>query len=499
MNEITDFEKEYRAGLNEAVADADIPPALLSQYSFESCLRADGKKELYLLSRKSDSVSALLRITTDYPEEDALAEAELLRSLNHPGIPKVYDSCEYKGRKFLVREYFAGRSLYEAVKSDGVFSETDIYNVAHKLCDILTYLHSQNPPVIHRDIKPQNIIITTDGYIKLIDFGTSRLHKEGQRQDTTIIVTDSYAAPESYGFMQTAQVADIYSLGIVLLFLATGSASIKDIKNVGLSDHLLSLIQKCAAFDPDTRPQSIAEVLELIRGSKNNKPQNNKRKAFITGLSILSLLVVAFIYYFPKPIPAEKTKEIVPSVTSTEPDSEDEIQAADNSSAPTQEKELDFTSTNGNLPGNIANKGYAVLADDRIFFTGKEEIWSMDLNGQNAIPVAKLANAKCLNYYNNTLYCAAPTGIHEIDLETGESYLVLSGRMESFIVHNDRFYFKNMLDELCLYRAELDGSGLEKVNDLSGILYLNLAGNHMVFCDEKTVECFAWRIWTTAQ
>ena len=100
----------------------------------------------------------MLRITKDYPQEDALEEAKLLSGLDHPSIPKVFASYEKNGRNFLIREYLEGRSLYEIVSTGGSLSANDIFDIALKLTDILSYLHAQIPPVIHRDIKPQNII-----------------------------------------------------------------------------------------------------------------------------------------------------------------------------------------------------------------------------------------------------------------------------------------------------------------------------------------------------
>ena len=92
-----------------------------------------------------------------------------------------------------------------------------------KLTDILSYLHSENPPIIHRDIKPQNIIVGRDSSIHLIDFGIARVHKEERTQDTSVVLTLDYASPEQYGFEQTTPLSDIYSLGVVMLFLATGN------------------------------------------------------------------------------------------------------------------------------------------------------------------------------------------------------------------------------------------------------------------------------------
>ena len=101
--------------------------------------------------------------------------------------------------------------------------ETEALNITRQLCDVLTYLHDQTPPVIFRDLKPGNIMLTHQGQVKLIDFGIARFFKPGQTQDTVFLGTPGYAAPEQYGGLgQSDPRTDVYSLGVVLTHMATG-------------------------------------------------------------------------------------------------------------------------------------------------------------------------------------------------------------------------------------------------------------------------------------
>ena len=258
-DDIANFLASYRETLQASLPDEQMPEELLVDYVVDSCLRKDpeGRKELYVLRRKKDDKKALLRITKDYPEEDALEEAKLLSGLDHPGIPKVYASYEKDGKRYLIREYLEGRSLFEVVKTGGSLSAKDIFSITLKLTDILHYLHTQTPPVIHRDIKPQNIITGPDGSIHLIDFGIARVHKEERRQDTAVILTLDYASPEQYGFEQTTPLSDIYSLGVVLLFLATGRTARSGLVAQIVNNKLRNLIEQCIAFNPKARIQSV--------------------------------------------------------------------------------------------------------------------------------------------------------------------------------------------------------------------------------------------------
>jgi serine/threonine protein kinase len=149
-------------------------------------------------------------------------EAQLLARLDHPNIPKVSDYFSENGKYYIVMDFVQGETLEQALaKRAGPCSETEVREWARQLCDVLAYLHGQTPPIIFRDLKPSNIMLTPQGQIKLIDFGIARVFKSGKASDTLPMGTEGYASPEHYGKSQTDTRSDIYSLGVVLHHLLT--------------------------------------------------------------------------------------------------------------------------------------------------------------------------------------------------------------------------------------------------------------------------------------
>src|SRR5258708_1068101 len=152
------------------------------------------------------------------------AEARLLTRLRHPNLPRVYETFSEQGRQYLVMDYIAGETLEQRQKrlGGGALPEGEVLAWARQICDVLGYLHGQRPPVIFRDLKPANVMLTTDGQIHLIDFGIPRVFGAGRTHDTQVLGTPGFAPPEQYGKAQTDARADVYALGCTLYQLLTG-------------------------------------------------------------------------------------------------------------------------------------------------------------------------------------------------------------------------------------------------------------------------------------
>lgn len=150
--------------------------------------------------------------------------ARMLSQLSHPGIVQVIDYFVSEDDKpILVTEYIQGETLAERMVGQWYgLPEEQVLDLADQLCDVLTYLHTQSPPVIYRDLTPSNIIFTAGDRIKLIDFGIARTFKQGKTSDTEPFGTAGYAPPEQHGKGQTGPYSDIYSLGATLLHALTG-------------------------------------------------------------------------------------------------------------------------------------------------------------------------------------------------------------------------------------------------------------------------------------
>lgn len=155
---------------------------------------------------------------------DFSAEPNILKNLSHPGIPRIVDIFHEEDNLYIVEDYIEGQTLQDYVKNNGELKLEEIRSIGISVCEIIEYLHSFNPPIIYRDLKPSNIMITPSGKIVLIDFGISRIYKKDSNKDTIYMGSRGYAAPEQYGSEQTCKQTDIYGLGAVIYFMAAGKA-----------------------------------------------------------------------------------------------------------------------------------------------------------------------------------------------------------------------------------------------------------------------------------
>jgi serine/threonine protein kinase len=202
------------------------------------------------------------------------AEAHMLWGLSHPNLPTFTGFFSENQRYFMVMEYVEGSTLEDLLEHNGKpFSERRVLGWARQLCDVLAYLHSQNPPIIFRDMKPGNIMLTRDGHIKLIDFGIARFFRPTNSVDTQLLGTPGFAPPEQYGKAQTDERSDIYSLAITLFQLLTDTLSetgfgLKDVRSVNphISFTVARALEKAAALSPEDRYQSVAEFRRALLG-----------------------------------------------------------------------------------------------------------------------------------------------------------------------------------------------------------------------------------------
>lgn len=420
-SDIESFLAAYQETLQASLPDENMPEELLDEYSVESCLRKDphGKKELYILRRKKDDKKALLRITKDYPQEDALEEAALLSELDHPGIPKVYDAYEKEGRKYLVREYIEGRSLYEVVTAGGSLTAKDIFGITLKLTDILCYLHAQTPPVIHRDIKPQNIIVGKDGSIYLIDFGIARIHKEESSHDTAIVLTLDYASPEQYGFEQTTPLSDIYSLGVVLLFLATGRTERSGLEAQIVNNRLRILIEQCIAFNPKARFQSVQEIRAYILQDSRLPTAKRRRRTAVAVALLAAFAGLVVLSYEVGTVTARNRAETQGYERGFGSGYTDGYQAA-----PVFSRNRKEGVPLGSNFANMAVEGgaFATRGDGLVFYIDENgDILSMSAAGRQKEVLVEGGQAAGLSFQNGWLYYTSGNQLLQTNLYTRQS------------------------------------------------------------------------------
>ncbi len=221
-----------------------------------------------------------------------LREATILARFDHPNLPKVSDFFSKGFRDYLVMDYVPGDDLrtrmMEARRAGKFLAETEVLGWARQLADALTYLHSQEPPVVHRDIKPSNLKITPAGVLKLVDFGLVKIMAPDQEMTITVIQglgTALYTPLEQYGSDETHTDArsDIYAFGATLYHLLTNEPPIDARRrfiqpsslvaprqiNSSLASRTERAILWAMALHPDDRPQSMEILTSFLFGGGN--------------------------------------------------------------------------------------------------------------------------------------------------------------------------------------------------------------------------------------
>ncbi len=180
----------------------------------------------------------------------------------HPikNTPYIYDLIEEQGQLTVIEEYLSGVPLMEIIEEKTHLDENEAVSIFSKVCQIVNDLHQAEPPIIHRDIKPSNIIITPDDQVKLIDMDAAKHVHKSAAQDTVLLGTQGYAAPEQYGFASSDTRTDIYSLGVLLNILLTGNLPRQEIARGKYGQ----IITKSTDMNPSERYGSITELLSAV-------------------------------------------------------------------------------------------------------------------------------------------------------------------------------------------------------------------------------------------
>jgi eukaryotic-like serine/threonine-protein kinase len=206
-------------------------------------------------------------------------EVLMLSHLSHPNLPRIYDHYATSEFCYMVMEFIKGETIeqYANRAPEGRLPLSEVLDIAIQLCTVLDYLHSQQPPVIFRDLKPSNVMRTPRGHIYLIDFGIARHFKPGQAKDTAALGSPGYAAPEQYGRAQTTPRSDIYSLGALLHHLLTTYDPTENpfqFMPLRLNSHLAmielaALVMQMVELDAHLRPASMTIIKQELQRIAN--------------------------------------------------------------------------------------------------------------------------------------------------------------------------------------------------------------------------------------
>lgn len=261
------------------------------RYEVIKVLGSGGMGTVYLCrNNRLGNLWALKEVAGEVKEYmDLLAEPNILKKLNHTGIPRIVDIFFENDSLYIVEDYIEGDTLEALVKKNGRLEFSRICEIATELCSIIEYLHSFSPPIIYRDLKPSNVMVTVRGSIVLIDFGISRTYKSGKDGDTIFMGSKGYAAPEQYGKAQSCRQTDIYGLGATMYFMTMGevpqhSMGLSEDEDTSVMDEgLRKIILKAMQTDASLRYSSVKEMKSDIMSLMNKYGKTSVIESGIPG------------------------------------------------------------------------------------------------------------------------------------------------------------------------------------------------------------------------
>jgi eukaryotic-like serine/threonine-protein kinase len=253
-------------------------------YTILGVVGRGGMGAVYRAQRRTDGAIWALKEMRPPPDAPAseieenrklfFQESELLSQLSHPNLPVVADVFEHNGRPTLVMEFVPGQPLELRLhEANAPLLEQQVLSYGIQVARVLHYLHTRTPPIIYRDLKPSNIMVTPEGVLKLIDFGVARTYKARKSKDTIAMGSAGYAPPEQYGKGQTDARSDVYALGATLLHLLTNMPPIPlqtpapgSIRKLNSSVDVQTerVLIKAMALDPNQRYRSAAEFEQAL-------------------------------------------------------------------------------------------------------------------------------------------------------------------------------------------------------------------------------------------
>lgn len=267
------------AGLRNRLAPGDV---LAHRYRVIECIGQGGMAAVYSaedlrLAGKRWAVKEVHYESADAKQHTH--ELQMLLKLDHPRLPKIVDYYRFaeRGVSYLIMELVPGRTIKQLVDERGPLRLREVITFGVELCDVLGYLHCQPAPIIHRDLKPDNVIMDDEGHAHLIDFGISRIYQEHKVQDTMLLGSPGFLAPEQLQGRQSDVRTDLYQLGALLFYMATGGRTLTygedPFSYLSEESYELGvLLAHCMHELPEERPASAAEVKAALEGLRGKEP-----------------------------------------------------------------------------------------------------------------------------------------------------------------------------------------------------------------------------------
>lgn len=181
----------------------------------------------------------------------------LLQTVRHPHLPRIYEVRQEGNRCLVLEEYLSGSTVAQILEN-GLYTEDGVRRVMAAVCEGAGFLHRHG--YIHRDIKPENVMVCDNGRVVLLDFDIAREYKPHARQDTCVIGTAGYAAPEQFGVAQTDTRSDLFAMGVMMNVMLTGQHPTRQ----AAIGKLAPIIEKCTQLDPNKRYADVWELKERL-------------------------------------------------------------------------------------------------------------------------------------------------------------------------------------------------------------------------------------------
>lgn len=482
------------------------PEGFLEKYDQMECLAFSRGTETFLVRQKGCDKFYVAKC---YSRElyTSVHEGSILKSLNHSGLPAFADEFQNDNAVCIVREYVFGKTLHQYTM-EKTLTQKEIVNICVQLCDILIYLHSQKQPIIHRDIKPQNIIIKPNGKIVLIDFDIARIYRSESKNDTQFIGTREYAPPEQYGFSQTDARTDIYSVGVVLGWLLTGETDPGEVCRKAGHNRLTVVYKKCTAFSPEHRFNSAKKLkAALIRSDSKLKTDTLRYAAaiflclsfFCAGFALGRFIGIrktesinAAGIVFEEPM-IERAVRLQLEKTADEPLTQDDLLLVEKlyifgDSLITEDEEKLQAEATKLLESNMMKEGPIRSLNDLTKMPNLEQVFIAMQKITDISPVAALKKLEALDIKNNPVTDISPlselkflrrvslfdTKVTDLSPLFNCTILVDLNAGKLPIQSLEAFYGFKGLQNLCLHETTIDT--LDGINNLSQLRYFEVSG-----------------------
>lgn len=292
------FEEKYK----NTYVEEELPQQLTEKYRIVSCLKHNDNKQIYLIKDITSGTEYILKCANGVYLPQLRKEYKILGKAGEViRCPKPVSYIEADDTGYLIKEYIKGDTIKELVEKE-CFSEAGAFEAVGMICESLEKLHLLEPPIIMRDIKPENLILSNGEYI-IIDFDAAREWNEKTTADTEYMGTRATAAPEQFGYSQTDKRTDVYAVGILMTYMLTGGYDVSAVSG-GKSE---KIVRKCTQFSPDKRYKST----QAIRAAMKSKG------LIFTGASAAALVLAAAAFFMVKALNPPKKSDYVMSPTNT--------------------------------------------------------------------------------------------------------------------------------------------------------------------------------------